>query len=112
MRWQQHIQLLLHVQLGACSLNHVTTYPAESSGPYTLDAGDVIAVSVYGDETISKSYKIDDAGMVSLPLVGPLSMRGLPTHGAAAEIAAALANGFMRSPTVSVQIDTYRPFFI
>lgn len=112
MRWLQLFLLLLLVPLGACSLNHVTTYPTESRGPYTLDAGDVIAVSVYGDETISKSYKVDEAGMVSMPLVGPLSLRGLTTNAAAAEIAAALANGFMRNPNVAVQIDTYRPFFI
>ena len=112
MRWLQLLFLLLLLPLGACSLNHVTTYPAESRGPYTLDAGDVIAVSVYGDETISKSYKVDEAGMVSMPLVGPLSVRGLTTSAAAAEIAAALSNGYMRNPNVAVQIDTYRPFFI
>src|SRR3954468_19076725 len=66
MRWLQLFLLLLLVPLGACSLNHVTTYPAESRGPYELDAGDVIAVSVYGDETISKSYKVDEAGMISM----------------------------------------------
>ena len=112
MRWLQLGLLLLLLPLAACSINRVSTYQAETRGPYTLDAGDVIAVSVYGDDTISKSYKIDEAGMVSMPLVGPLPVRGLTTNAAAAEIAAALARGFMRNPNVSVQIDTYRPFFI
>jgi polysaccharide export outer membrane protein len=112
MRWLQLGLLLLLLPLAACSLNRVSTYQTETRGPYTLDAGDVIAVSVYGDDTISKSYKVDEAGMVSMPLVGPVSVRGLTTSAAAARIAAALANGFMRSPNVAVQIDTYRPFFI
>jgi len=112
MRWLQLLFLLLVVPLGACSLNHVSTYATQAQAPYVLDAGDVIAVSVYGDEAISKSYKVDDAGMISMPLVGPLSVRGLTTSGTAAEIARALANGYMRNPNVAVQIDTYRPFFI
>lgn len=112
MRWLRLVLLLLFLPLGACSLSHVTTYPAESRGPYLLDAGDVIAVSVYGDETISKSYKVDETGLISVPLVGALSVRGLTTAAAAAEIASALSHGFMRNPNVAVQIDTYRPFFI
>ena len=112
MRWLQLGLLLLLLPLAACSLNRVSTYQTETRGPYTLDAGDVIAVSVYGDDTISKSYKVDEAGMVSMPLVGPVSVRGLTTSAAAARIAAALANGFMRSPHLAVQIDTYRPCFI
>jgi polysaccharide export outer membrane protein len=39
-------------------------------------------------------------------------VRGLTTVQAAAAIAAALANGFMRDPNVAAEIDTYRPFFI
>jgi polysaccharide export outer membrane protein len=112
MRWLQLLFVLLLVPLAACSLNSVTSYTAETRGPYTLDAGDVVAVSVYGDDSLTKSYKVDDSGTVALPLVGPIAVRGLTTTQAAGMIAAALAHGFMRSPNVAVQIDTYRPFFI
>ena len=113
MRWLQLFFVLLLLPLAACSLNgKVTAYPAEARGPYTLDAGDVISVSVYGDDSLSKIYKVDESGTVALPLVGPVGVRGLTTNGAAGMIAAALANGFMRNPNVAVQIETYRPFFI
>lgn len=113
MRWLQLIFVLLLLPLAACSLNgRVTAYPAEAHGPYTLDAGDVISVSVYGDDSLSKTYKVDDSGTVALPLAGPVGVRGLTTNAAASVIAAALANGFMRNPNVTVQIETYRPFFI
>jgi polysaccharide export outer membrane protein len=36
----------------------------------------------------------------------------MTTQMAAANIAGALANGYMRNPDVAVEIDTYRPFFI
>jgi polysaccharide export outer membrane protein len=113
MRWLQLFLVLLLLPLAACSLNgKVTSYSVETRGPYTLDAGDVINVSVYGDDSLSKTYKVDDSGTVALPLVGPVAVRGLTTNAAAGMIAAALANGFMRNPNVAVQIDTYRPFFI
>ncbi|HVY52522.1 MAG TPA: polysaccharide biosynthesis/export family protein [Devosia sp.] len=113
MRWLQLLLVLLLVPLAACSLNgKMSSYPVEASGPYTLDGGDVIAVAVYGDDSLSKTYKVDDTGTVSLPLVGPVPVRGLTVNQAAGAIAAALANGFMRNPNVAVQIDTYRPFYI
>jgi len=79
---------------------------------YTLGGGDVIRVKVYGDETVTGTYKVDDAGTVSMPLVGQLMVTGKTTAQAAAAIAAALANGFVRNPDVAVEIETYRPFFI
>jgi polysaccharide export outer membrane protein len=112
MRWLQLCLVLLLVPLAACSLNSVSSYPAEQRGPYTLDAGDAIAVSVYGDDSFTKTYRVDDSGTVGLPLVGPVIVRGLTVNQAAGKIAAALAHGFMRNPNVTVQVDTYRPFFI
>ena len=112
MRWLQFLLLLVLLPLGACSLNSVTSYPTEHRGPYTLDGGDILRISVYGDESISKTYKVDDNGTLSFPLVGLVPVRGMTTAQAAGAIAAALANGFMRNPNVSVEIDTYRPFFI
>jgi len=112
MRWLQLCLLLLLVPLAACSLNRVTTYPLEVKGTYTLDAGDVLRITVYGEDTLTKTYKVDDSGVISFPLVGPVPVRGLTTVQAAAAIAAALANGFMRDPNVAAEIDTYRPFFI
>src|SRR5690242_33762 len=112
MRWLQLCLLLLLVPLAACSLNKVSTYPLETPARYTLDAGDVVRITVFGDDSLTKTYKVDDSGAIAFPLVGPVPVRGLTTAQAAAAIAAALANGFMRDPNVSAEIDTYRPFFI
>jgi polysaccharide export outer membrane protein len=113
MRWLQLCLLLLLLPLAACSLNgKTTTYALEPRGLYTLGGGDVLRVKVYGDETVTGTYKVDDAGTVSMPLVGQLQMAGKTIHEAAATIAAALADGFVRNPDVAVEIETYRPFFI
>ena len=113
MRWLQLCLLLVLLPLAACSLNGKTTsYPLETRSVYTLGGGDAIRVKVYGDDTVTGSYKVDDAGTVSLPLVGQIPVAGKTTAQTAASIAAALANGFVRNPDVAVEIESYRPFFI
>ncbi len=104
---------LLLLPLGACAINSTpATYSVQTSGPYRLDTGDVVQVSVYGDAELSRQYRVEDNGAISFPLVGPIQVRGQTTQTVAARITAALANGFMRNPNVAVEIATYRPFFI
>jgi polysaccharide biosynthesis/export protein len=88
------------------------TYLVEQTGPYRLDSGDVLRVTVYGDPELSATYRIDDAGSIAMPLVGSVPTRGLTAENAAARITSALAAGFMRNPNVAVEVAEYRPFFI
>jgi polysaccharide export outer membrane protein len=112
MRWLGLLLLLL-VPLSGCALNaRPSTYLVETKGPYPLDTGDIVNVTVYGEAELTKTYTIDDAGAVSFPLVGPVRVRGLTTQMAAANIAAALADGYIREPSVTVEMEQYRPFFI
>lgn len=113
MRWLQLCLLLVLLPLAACSLNgKTTTYSLEPRTVYALGGGDTIRVKVYGDDTVTGSYKVDDAGTVSMPLIGQVVVAGKTTAQAAAAIAAELANGFVRNPDVAVEVETYRPFFI
>ena len=114
MRWLRFLFLIvLAASLSACALNaRPATYLVEVKGPYTLDTGDVVRVSVYGEAELTQSYRVDDGGKLSLPLIGAVSVRGKTTQLAAAAITSALAAGFIREPSVAVEIETYRPYFI
>jgi len=113
MRALRLLLLLLLIPLAACSMSgKPSTYLVATKGPYTLDTGDIVRVSVYGDAEISKDYAVDDSGAISFPLVGSVEVRGGTTQMAAARLRAALANGYMRNPDVAVEVATYRPFFI
>ncbi len=113
MRWFSLLIVVLLLPLAGCAVNQTPqTYRVQTQGPYTLDSGDVLRVSVYGDAELSSLYQVDDNGTISFPLVGPVQVRGQTTQVAAARITAALANGFMRNPNVAVEVATYRPFFI
>jgi polysaccharide export outer membrane protein len=85
---------------------------AASERPYTLDAGDKLRIVVFGQDGITNSYTVDASGKVNLPLIGAVTARGLTNQQLADAIAARLKQGFVREPHVSVEVETYRPFFI
>ena len=86
--------------------------PVAHDAAYRLDAGDKLRVVVYGQDGLTNSYAIDAAGSITMPLIGSVPARGLTPAGLAAEISAKLRKGYIRDPSVAVEIDTYRPFFI
>jgi len=86
--------------------------PAPHDASYHLDAGDKLRVVVYGQEGLTNTYSISAGGSITMPLIGAVSARGRTPQGLAAEIAARLRNGFIREPSVAVEVEAYRPFFI
>jgi polysaccharide export outer membrane protein len=112
MRWLPLIAVLTSLALAGCTTTRPASYAVDTKGPYQLDTGDVVRVTVYGDAELSRTYKVDDNGAVAFPLVGPVAVRGTTTADAARRLAQALANGYMRNPDVAVEIDQYRPFYI
>ncbi len=67
---------------------------------------------VYGQEGLTNTYAIDAGGSITMPLIGAVPARGRTPAGLAAEIAGKLRNGYIRDPSVAVEIESYRPFFI
>ena len=79
---------------------------------YTLDSGDKLRVVVFGQDGITNSYTVDAGGNVNLPLIGGVPARGTTTQQLSKVIADRLKQGFVRDPSVSVEVEAYRPFFI
>jgi polysaccharide biosynthesis/export protein len=86
--------------------------PMVHDAAYRLDAGDKLRVVVYGQEGLTNTYAIDAGGSITMPLIGAVPARGRTPAGLAAEISAKLRNGYIREPSVAVEIEAYRPFFI
>jgi polysaccharide export outer membrane protein len=86
--------------------------PVAYDTAYRLDAGDKLRVVVYGQEGLTNTYAIDAGGSITMPLIGAVPARGRTPAGLAAEITAKLRNGYIRDPSVAVEIESYRPFFI
>lgn len=80
--------------------------------PYQLDSSDRLRIIVFGQDDLSNTYTVDQAGYISFPLIGSVPARGKTQQQLAAEIARKLRQGYLRDPDVSVEVDTYRPVFI
>jgi polysaccharide export outer membrane protein len=81
-------------------------------GAYRLDSGDQLRVVVFGQQELTGSYTVDGSGMISMPLIPTVLARGLTTEELEGAIAAELGRGVVRNPSVTVQIEAFRPFFI
>jgi polysaccharide export outer membrane protein len=86
--------------------------PVAYDAAYRLDAGDRLRIVVYGQEGLTNTYAIDAGGSITMPLIGAVRARGLTPAGLASEITGKLRNGYIREPSVAVEIEAYRPFFI
>ncbi len=85
---------------------------AEHNYPYVLDSGDRLRLFVYGQPNLSRTYSVDGGGYISVPLIGAVRARNLTTFDLERAVADRLASKYVRDPKVSVEISTYRPFYI
>jgi polysaccharide export outer membrane protein len=91
---------------------YATPMPMAYDAAYRLDAGDRLRIVIYGQEGLTNTYAIDAGGSITMPLIGAVRARGLTPAGLADEITGKLRNGYIREPSVAVEIEAYRPFFI
>ena len=106
--------LVLVASLGACT-NYMRPAPAFHeilNEPYRFDSGDKLRITVFDQASLSQTYLVDQAGYVTMPLIGPVAARGATAQDLSRKIAQGLQNGYLKRPDVSVDVDTYRPFFI
>jgi len=79
---------------------------------YALGSGDKLRVTVFGESDLSGEFVVDDAGFVRLPLIGEIVAKGRTVHQLEDDIAAKLGAKYMKDPRVSIEVLTYRPFYI
>jgi protein involved in polysaccharide export with SLBB domain len=79
---------------------------------YVLGPGDKLRLTVYGETDLSGEFTIDGSGYARLPLIGQTRAAGYTARQLEQVVANTLARGYMKSPRVSVDISTYRPFYV
>ncbi|QGM47945.1 polysaccharide export protein [Methylocystis heyeri] len=78
----------------------------------TLQAGEKIRITVFGEDRLSGEYEIDPAGYVSLPLAGNVKASGLSKPQLEQALAKKFRSEYLRDPKVTVDVASFRPFFI
>jgi len=79
---------------------------------YRLGPGDKLRIITYGETSLTGEFSVNDVGQVSLPLIGAIKASGLTVSQLAAVITVALQNGYIKNPSVSVEVSNNRPFYI
>jgi hypothetical protein len=83
-----------------------------ANADYVLGPGDKLKLNVFDETDLSGDYTIDGSGYVRLPLIGQVRAAGYTAQQLEGAIGSALAQGYLKSPRVAVEVSTYRPFYI
>lgn len=83
-----------------------------NSDQYVLGPGDTVKVRVFQEPDLTDDYAVGPNGEISVPLAGRVKASGLTTAELAVAISDALAQGYLDSANVSVEIMEFRPFYI
>lgn len=100
---------ILCIFISACSGNWAD-YPARAPTSATstqqiIDIGDKINVSIYNEADLSGNYTVLADGTIQIPLIGEISVKGLPLRDASSLISTALKQqGVLVSPKVTLSV--------
>lgn len=86
--------------------------PPQPDDRYRLGPGDVLQITVYGEDELSGIYRMGPDGIIAMPLIGTIEASDLQVSTLEREIKARLADGYLRNPSVSIDLTELRPFFI
>lgn len=85
---------------------------AQDGGEYVLGIGDKLRITVYGETELSGEFQVSSTGMVSMPLIGESKAQGTTVAKLKSIITSKLQDGYLKDPKVSMEVLSYRPFFI
>ena len=86
---------------------------AQSTQPsYILGTGDNLRITVFDEPNLSGDFQVDASGSLSLPLIGVVPTAGLNSRDLEEAIVEKLKAGYLNNPKVTVEVSTYRPFYI
>lgn len=74
---------------------------------YRIGAQDLLNISVFGVEELTKDVRVNSNGKISLPLIGPVMAGGRTIPELEAELAKRYADGYLQDPQVSVFVKEF-----
>ena len=79
---------------------------------YKLGVADKVRILVFNEPNLTGEYLVNANGSISFPLIGDVEAAGRTATEIRDQITAKLADGYLRSPQVSIDILSFRPFYI
>src|SRR5262245_48803502 len=81
--------------------------PVDAADEYRIGSGDVVKITVWGQDSLSGDYPVDAQGFVPFPLLGRVSARGLTTLELTARVTELLKKDYLVDPQVMVSVKEY-----
>ena len=87
-----------------------TSAPASpgASGEYVVGTQDVLKVTVFDEPQLSGTFRIDADGTFTYPFIGRIKAAGESLRTVEGTLSKLLADGYVRRPQVSIEVEQYR----
>ena len=104
--------VLSSILLGVVGCADKQTYPVDREPPsaFLLGPEDILVVTVWRNQDLSREVVVRPDGIISMPLIGDVQAAGLSTDILGRRIAERLTE-FMANPNVSVQVKEVKSYF-
>ena len=90
----------------------VASGPVETPGDYQLGVADELRITVFNEPNLSGQFVVNSNGMLSLPLIGEVKAAGTTVDQLRTQVTNRLSDGYLIAPKVSIEVLTFRPFYI
>ena len=82
--------------------------PARQDINYVVGPADILRVNVYNEPQMSGAFRIENDGYFSYPFLGRVKAGGRTVADVATLLKLRLADGYLRDPQVTVEVDVFR----
>ena len=90
-----------------------TPAPEPASSPeYRVGPGDVMEITVFGNDDLSRLSTVQTNGTVALPLLGEVAIAGLTVSEIQRKLTSLLARDYLVNPQVEVKVKEYQSQFV
>lgn len=86
--------------------------PPPAIADYRLSINDKLRITTFGEDSLTGEFVVGPAGRIALPLIGEIQAAGLSAADLQRAIEATLRDGYLKDPRVSVEVLSFRPFYI
>jgi polysaccharide export outer membrane protein len=91
------------------NINETSQVPQTSSAKldvveYKISIGDLLEFRVYGEDSLTRSVRVSDRGLISLPLLNQVQAAGLSKEELEADLTNRIAVYYVSNPSVTINI--------
>jgi len=100
-----HVLVLALLQI---ALHADAPGPSSPGANYVVGPQDVLTVTVFNETQLSGRFRVENDGQFNYPFLGRLKAAGTTVTDIAALVRSRLADGYLRDPQVTVEVEQFR----